>query len=122
MDQQEYDVFRYETVVTPAAARTSLADFINQINANRAYLADLCDKFGNTIVSRWRKKSQNKREALLLLADPTIEKESWFGLRIEGEVHTWQEIRERRKSSLLPYLSTATMKANPSVLCGLLHH
>jgi hypothetical protein len=122
MDQQDSDRFRYETLVTPAAARTTLANFTSQIEIDRFYLADLCDKYGNTILSRWRKKSRNKREALLLLADPTIEKEPWFRLRIEGEVDTLRKVRERRKSWLLPYLSTTIMKANPSVLLGLLHH
>lgn len=122
MDRQNLDRYRYATVVTPAAAQTSLANYINQINIDRAYLAGLCDKHGNAISSRWRKKSRQKREALLLLADPTIEKEPWFRLRIEGEVDSWQESRERRRSWLLPHLSIAVMKANPSVLLGLLHH
>jgi hypothetical protein len=73
--QEIDDRYRYETIVTPAAVRTSLVKFINQINNDRAYLHYLCDKHGNAIASRWRKKSQNKREALLLLADPTMEKE-----------------------------------------------
>ena len=122
MDLQNFDKYRYNSVVTPAAARTSLAKFVTQINIDKAYLAELCDKHGNTISSRWRKKSRVKREKLLLLADPTFEKEPWFRLRIEGEVDTWQKMRERRRSSLLPYLSTAILRANPSVLLGLLHH
>lgn len=122
MNQQDYDRFRYKPVITPAAAKTTLAGFINQIDTNRAYLAGLCDKYGNTIISRWRKKSRNKREALLLLADPTIEKEPCFRLRIEGNIVRWQELREYRKSWLLPYMNTEIMKANPSVLLSLLHH
>lgn len=122
MTQQDYDRFRYEPVITPAAAKTVLASFINQIDADRAYLAGLCDQYGNTIISRWRKKSRNKREALLLLADPTIEKEPWFRLRIEGNILRWQELREYRKSWLLPYMNIEIMKANPSVLLGLLQH
>ncbi|KAH0291150.1 hypothetical protein M436DRAFT_56638 [Aureobasidium namibiae CBS 147.97] len=121
VNQQDYDRFRYMTTVTPAAAKTSLANFISQIDADRAYLTDLCKNFGNTIISRWRKKSRNKREALLLLADLTIEKKPWFRLWIEGDIATWQELREHRKSWLLPYMSTAIMKANPSVLLSLLH-
>jgi hypothetical protein len=57
-----------------------------------------------------------------MLAGPTIEKEPWFRLRIQGEVATWQEIRKCRRSLLLPYWSTAIMKANPSVLLSLLHY
>jgi hypothetical protein len=122
MDQQVFDRFRYNPIVTPAAAETSLAGFTSQIDADRAYIAGLCDKYGNPIISRWRKKSHNKREALLLLADPAMEKEPWFRLRIEDDIVTWQELREHRKSWLLPYMSTAIMKTNPSVLLGLLHH
>ena len=122
MRQQDYDRYRYMTTVAPAVAETSLANFINQIHTDRAYLAGLCETHGNTILSRWKKKSQNKREALLLLADPSIEKEPWFRLRIEGDITTWQELRKHRKSWLLPHMNIATMKANPSVLLGLLHH
>ena len=122
MNQQDYDRFRYKPVITPAAAKTMLASFTNHIDADRAYLAGLCDKYGNTIISRWRKKSRNKREALLLLADPSIEKEPWFRLRIEGNIVRWQELRQYRKSWLLPYMNTDIMKANPSVLLSLIDH
>jgi hypothetical protein len=122
MEQQKFDRFRYETLVTLSAAKATLANCINQINVDRALLADLCRKHGNTILSRWRKKSQSKREAQLLLADPTIEKEPWIRLRVEGEKDLWQEVRKCRRSLLLPYWSTSIMKVNPSVFLGLLHH
>ncbi|KAH0274072.1 hypothetical protein KCU91_g5532, partial [Aureobasidium melanogenum] len=122
MEAQRFDRFRYETIVKPEIAQTTLADFVDKIKENRAHLTNLCDKFGNLILSRWKKKSRDKREALLLAADPTLEKEPWFRLRTEGEAITWQEVRPLRSSWLLPYLSTATLKANPSVLLGLLHN
>ncbi|KAI4737957.1 hypothetical protein E4T50_11568 [Aureobasidium sp. EXF-12298] len=122
MDQQDIDRYRYVFEATPDAAEELLTEFVNQIHADRAYLADLCDRHGNTIISRWSKKSRSKREALLLLADPTIEREPWFRLRTEGAIERWEEIREHRKSWLLPYLSTALLKTNPSVLLSLLHH
>ncbi|KAG9691292.1 hypothetical protein KCU95_g8131, partial [Aureobasidium melanogenum] len=122
MEAQRFDRFRYETIVKPEIAQTTLADFVDKIKENRAHLTNLCDKFGNLILSRWKKKSRDKREALLLAADPTLKKEPWFRLRTEGEAITWQEVRPLRSSWLLPYLSTATLKANPSVLLGLLHN
>lgn len=123
LEQQCTSIFWYESVITPPAARTLLADFINRINTDRAYLANLCNNFGNTIASRWRKKSRDKREALLLLADPTIEKKPWFRIRMETEEVKLLDTRNsRRKSWLLPYMSTAIMKANPSVLMGLIYN
>ncbi|KAH0018305.1 hypothetical protein KCU78_g7214, partial [Aureobasidium melanogenum] len=123
MELQHIDVFRYENIITPATAKTSLDNFVDQITSDRAYLADVCLKYGNTIVSRWRKKSREKRETLLLQADPTIEKEAWFRLRTEEDEISWQDVRQyRRRSFLLPYFSTAMMKTNPLVLLGLLHH
>ena len=80
LDLQCRNTFWYDSVTTPAAASTLLADLTRKINTDRTYLASLCDKFGNIISSRWRKKSRDKREALLLLADPTIEKKPWFCL------------------------------------------
>lgn len=121
-DKQDEDSHCYSTVVAPATAQATLADLTSKINTDRAYLADPCEKFGNTILSRWRKKSRDKREALLLLADPTIAKNPWFRLRTEGAITTWKELRKYRRSWLLPYLSTAALKANPSVLLGLLHN
>ncbi|KAH0367146.1 hypothetical protein KCU65_g4810, partial [Aureobasidium melanogenum] len=130
--------YEYESVITSDAARTLLADLINKINTDRAYLANACKQLGNTIASRWRKKSRDKREALLLQADPTIEKDAEFRFREENEKYTetepWSKLRteegctlqearrSKRKSWLLPYMSTAAMKANPLVLLGLIHH
>lgn len=122
MEAQRFDRYLYETIVKPDAARTTLTDFVNKIKEDRVYLTNLCNKFGNSILGRWKKKSRDKREALLLLADPTIEKEPWFRLRTDGEAVTWQEVRPLRNSWLLPYLSTATLKAHPSVLLGLLYN
>ncbi|KAH0346468.1 hypothetical protein KCU81_g3898, partial [Aureobasidium melanogenum] len=120
--QKQDDGYYYSTVVAPVTAQATLAALTSKIKADRAYLAELCAKFGNTILSRWRKKSRDKREALLLLADPTIEKDPWFRLHTEGAITNWKELRKCRKSWLLPYLNTATLKANPLVLVGLLHN
>ncbi|KAK6005832.1 hypothetical protein QM012_007474 [Aureobasidium pullulans] len=121
MKQQYMDRYSYKTVVGPAAAQTSLAKLTSKINDDRAHLTKLCDKYGNTIISRWRKKSREKREAILLLADQTIENDSWFRLRTEGQIDTWQDLRKYRKCWLLPYLSIEALKANPSALLSLLH-
>ncbi|CAD0106976.1 unnamed protein product [Aureobasidium uvarum] len=123
MERQLRTSFWYESVVTPNAASALLAEFVDRINTDRAYLSDLCDKFGNTISSRWRKKSHHKREALLLQADPTIEKEPWFRLRTGGNKAPIEEVRRhKRQSWLLPYMSTTIMKTNLLILLGLLHH
>lgn len=123
LEWQRRNIFWYASVTTPAVASTLLANLTNKINTDRTYLANMCEKFGNTISSRWRKKSRDKREALLLLADPSIEKKPWFRVRSETEQVKLLETRNsRRKSWLLPYMTTAVMKANPSVLLGLIHH
>ncbi|THZ84725.1 hypothetical protein D6C84_03868 [Aureobasidium pullulans] len=120
-DKQNYDLFRYENIVPPAEAQSTITAFVTQITIDRAYLAGLCDKFGNTILSRWRKKSHDKRETILLEADPTIEKQAWYRLRNDGG--PWRPERQlHRQVRLLPYMCTTTMKSNPSVLLGLIHN
>ncbi|KAG9563939.1 hypothetical protein KCU71_g5110, partial [Aureobasidium melanogenum] len=120
---QQIDRHRYESVIAPDVARNLLADFVNKTNSDRSYLAGLCHKYGNTILSRWRKKSRDKREALLLQADPSIEREPFLRLRDEPELRAWRVMRHtRRKSWLLPYMNTTLMKENPLILLGLIHH
>ncbi|KAI5272331.1 hypothetical protein E4T47_04397 [Aureobasidium subglaciale] len=119
---QSIDSHSYETVIESTAAREILSKFIINIDIDRAYLAALCEKYGDTILSRWKKKTQNRREALLLKADATIEKEAWFRLRTESDEVPWQQERRLRRTWLLPYMSTAILKANPSVLLGLIHN
>ncbi|KAH0266861.1 hypothetical protein KCU91_g10483, partial [Aureobasidium melanogenum] len=120
---QQIDRHRYESVIAPDVARNLLADFVNKTNSDRSYLAGLCHKYGNTILSRWRKKSRDKREALLLQADPSIEREPFLRLRDEPELRAWRVMRHtRRKSWLLPYMNTTLMKEKPLILLGLIHH
>ncbi|THX37572.1 hypothetical protein D6D10_05775 [Aureobasidium pullulans] len=123
MDVQHIDCLRYEKVVSPADAKSTISTFVAQINKDRAHLVEICDKFGDIILSRWKKKSRDKREALLLEADPTIEKQAWYRLANDGWDIPWKVTREcHRKIWLLPYMCTTTLKSNPSVLLGLIHN
>ncbi|THY34824.1 hypothetical protein D6D01_01833 [Aureobasidium pullulans] len=120
---QNKTLYMYEAVVPAVDAKSLLSRYTTQINTDRAYLADRCDRFGDTILSRWRKKSYNKRETLILQADSTIEKEAWFRLRIDGVGMLWQDVRKQHRNQwLLPYMSTEIMKSNPSVLLGLIYN
>ncbi|KAI5198507.1 hypothetical protein AUEXF2481DRAFT_33212 [Aureobasidium subglaciale EXF-2481] len=114
---------KYENMVRPQEAEVSLAKFVSQINIDRAHLAELCSIFGNTILSRWRKKSRDKREALLIQADPTMEKKAWYRLRFDAEEISGPTARQQHRNNwLLPYMSVEIMKSSPNILFGLVQN
>ena len=85
---------------------------------DRAYLQRQCNLRGNTILSRWKKKSRDKREACLLAADPGLFPDPWFHRVVNDSVMPWLEKRSLRSSWLLPYLSVETLKTcHTAFLC-----
>jgi hypothetical protein len=76
-------------------------------------------------MNRWRKRSQDKRQALLKDAAPDLEDKQWILPR-----YSYMEERKlinsrsqvRRRQILLPWLSVEVLKTNPAVLFALLHY
>ncbi|TGO67344.1 hypothetical protein BOTNAR_0044g00260 [Botryotinia narcissicola] len=124
----------YRRSLSSDEAKQIAASYINVIQQDREYLMDSLAKYGNIIVNRWKKKSQDKRQALLLEAIPNLCKKRWIiprhGFTPEGKEippinsDGQMELRslETRNHLLLNWLNLEVLKTNPAVLFALLHN
>jgi hypothetical protein len=69
---QKRALFGYEAVLSDNEARGKATDLVRRTHANIEYLREQCAANGNTILKRWKKKSGEKRKALLLEIDPEM--------------------------------------------------
>lgn len=120
--EQDIDRFVYQREISESAARQSAKEKIRNIERDRAYLKKCCANHGNTILSRWKKKSWDKREACLLAVDPALYPHQWFLPRLTYQYPHWKEAREYRSAWLFPSLSVEALKFDTSRFLGLLHN
>ncbi|KAF7941714.1 uncharacterized protein EAE97_006551 [Botrytis byssoidea] len=133
-EEQMHPGWFYRRSLSSDEAKQIAASYINVIQRDREYLMDSLAKYGNIIVSRWKKKSQDKRQALLLEAIPNLCKKRWIiprhGFTPEGKEippinsDGQMELRslETRNHLLLNWLDLEVLKTNPAVLFALLHN
>ena len=119
--EQGIDRFVYEKEISKPDASKITKERVRNILADRAYLGT-CLLHGNTILSRWKKKSRDKREACLLQIDQHLCPHQWFLPRYTYQFPHWTEARKHRKTWLLPYLNLDALKKEPFRLLGLLHN
>lgn len=99
--------------------------YVKQCNEARECLARHLRSHADVLMSRWKKRSQDKRQALLKDAAPGLEERRWILPR-----YSYMQEREliharsqtRRRQLLLPWLSVEVLKTNPAVLFALLHY
>jgi hypothetical protein len=121
-EEQKQDRFSYKTQVSDVEVREILKDYISRIRNDREFLQKQCEVYGDRILSRWKKKSQEQRAACLLHAEPDLYPHQWFIPRYTNTSPCWKDARKYRKSFLLPYLSVELLKTNPVVFFDLLHN
>lgn len=103
-------------------AQDLLTAHVTHIRKDQEYLRDAIFKHGNTIVSRWKKKSISKRVDCLVKALPTLEARRWAILDYHYQIPASKRMENIRNAYLLPYLSLDDLKTNPMRLLSLLHY
>jgi hypothetical protein len=103
-------------------ARDLLTTHVTHIRKDQEYLRDALFKHGNTIVSRWKKKSISKRADCLVKALPTLEARRWAILDYHYQIPASKKMEDVRNAYLLPYLSLDDLKMDPMRLLSLLHY
>lgn len=115
-------------------AKQIAASYINRMQQDRKYLAERLTLCGDIVLSRWKKKSQDKRQLLLLEAIPNICEKRWIiphlGFTPEGKhippINSNGEMEARsletRHHLLLQWFNSEVLKTNPAVLFALLHN
>ncbi|TVY32367.1 hypothetical protein LOCC1_G008893 [Lachnellula occidentalis] len=115
----------YSLEYSDEKARQIAAEKITNINSDLAYLRHQWSSYGKTIMNRWKKKSRDKRAALLKEADPALFEKQWVAAlftnrQLEGT--TQLDARKYRNAILLDYLNVDGLKSDPARLMGLVHN
>ncbi|TEY71587.1 hypothetical protein BOTCAL_0090g00140 [Botryotinia calthae] len=122
----------YRRSLSNDEAKQFAASYMKRIQQHRKYLIEILAKHGDIIINRWKKKGQDKRQALLLEAIPNLCEKRWIipchGFTSEGkdippinsDGQMEMRSRETRHHFLLNWLNLEVLKTNPVVLFALL--
>ncbi|KAF2446588.1 hypothetical protein P171DRAFT_262495 [Karstenula rhodostoma CBS 690.94] len=124
LDRQNHDRFIYSTKLSDAEATTILREYVSKIDQDREALLEQYVTRGDLIITRWKKRSLQKRTALILQADPDLPKEQYAFFSVGTAKKGWLDVRKPvyRKAYLLPYLTVEQLAKNPNTLFSLLHN
>ncbi|KAL2071114.1 hypothetical protein VTL71DRAFT_12349 [Oculimacula yallundae] len=130
-------IMTYSEAYSDAEARKFANDMTSRILENFLYLKNKCASTGDTIMKRWRTKSLEQREEMLLWIDPKLYRKKWCDAYFSKEIQDiWDENkrlgrrdrdatdgRERRpfqKVCMLPYVNLETLAEDFNNLLHLL--
>lgn len=116
-------IFRYRANLSYEEAEAMTTELVSHINRDLSYLRKKCSSHGNIIITRWKKKSREKREKILLAADPTMYLSQWLipcHLFKFDTDEGWPKIRERHRNILLPYVTIPDLRDDSSKFLSLL--
>ncbi|ORY69528.1 uncharacterized protein BCR38DRAFT_471018 [Pseudomassariella vexata] len=124
-EEQWKPEFSYRRRLLDKEAEAITNDYIEHIAQNREYLAQRLQSRADLLMSRWRKRSTEKRQALLTEAAPDIALLSWtlprYSYDPERKLIDARTLT-RRRQLLAPWLNIEVLKNNPMVLYALLHY
>lgn len=124
-EEQYQPALSYRRRLSDDDAKDIAHSYVKQTNKARECLAGQLRSHADVLMSRWKKRSQDKRQALLKDAAPDLEEKQWILLRYSYMrerklIHSRSQ--RRRRQLLLPWLSVEVLKTNPAVLFALLHY
>ncbi|KAF7936732.1 hypothetical protein BELL_0162g00170 [Botrytis elliptica] len=124
----------YSFALSDVEAQQKAGGFATEISRNLVYLRQQCQTNGDSIIKRWKKKSRNKREALLRDIDPNLYPHRWplahlnkafqatlpSDYWISADITPSRYMREYRNACLLPYINLEGLIENPVMFLSLL--
>ncbi|KAF5556912.1 ycfA domain-containing protein [Fusarium mexicanum] len=122
---QRHAQHSYHFRLSDAAAERNARALVENIHRSRDQLSNRIQVFGDVLMSRWKKRSQTKRAALLKEAAPDLEEKQWLIPRYSytrERLYMRERSPLRRRQLLLPWLNVHVLKTNPAVLFALLHY
>lgn len=125
--EQYRPAFSYRGRISDSDAKRVAAAHIRDAQQERQYLLQRLASHADIIMNRWKKKSRDKRQALLAETIPELYEHRWL---IPRYCHTPESklgglvdrAWVRRCQLLLPWLSLEVLKMNPMILFALLHN
>ncbi|KAI1037785.1 hypothetical protein LB503_009432 [Fusarium chuoi] len=124
-EEQRSPEHSYYRRLDDTEAERSARSVVQDIQRHRTRLSEKIQVFGDVLMTRWKKRSQAERAALLKEAAPELEEHPWFLPRytyMREKYYTHARSQTRRRQLLLPWLSVHVLKTNPAVLFALLHY
>ncbi|KAF5586836.1 ycfA domain-containing protein [Fusarium pseudoanthophilum] len=125
VEKQRHAQHSYHLRLSDAVAERNARSLVQSIHRSRGQLSDKIKVFGDVLMSRWKKRSQTKRAALLKEAVPDLEEQQWLIPRYSytrESLYMRERTQIRRRQLLLPWLNVHVLKTNPAVLFALLHY
>lgn len=125
--EQYRPALSYRGRISDSDAKRVAAAHIRDAQKERQYLLQRLASHADIIMNRWKKKSRDKRQALLAETIPELYEHRWLIPRycftpeskLGGLVdRAWV----RRCQLLVPWLSVEVLKMNPMILFALLHN
>lgn len=125
--EQYRPALSYRGRISDSDAKRVAAAHIRDAQQERQYLLQRLASHADIIMNRWKKKSRDKRQALLAETIPELYEHRWLIPRycytpeskLGGRVdRAWV----RRCQLLVPWLSLEVLKMNPMILFALLHN
>jgi hypothetical protein len=123
-NSQGIDRSAYAEALSNAEVSEISTSYANDIRKDLQYLRDQVARHGNTIISRWKKRSREKRAAALVKAFPKIFPQQWSQALINYDHAnvSWRKAREFREAQLLPYLNLEVLKDDALKFLALLYN
>ncbi|KID83176.1 hypothetical protein MGU_09539 [Metarhizium guizhouense ARSEF 977] len=123
--EQEKPGLSYHRRLSDTDAERRVLSAMEKIWDGKRALTEQLNVFADVLMSRWNKRSQAKREALLKEAAPDLEERQWLVPRytyLRERLYVHARPQRRRRQLLLPWLNVEVLKTNPAVLFALLHY
>lgn len=96
--------------------------FTDSIFRDLEYLRQKISSYGNILISRWRKKSEAQRRAIILQAWPNLYVKKAPQVHLLYTRDRWAARLKYRNAHLLPYLTVDNICADKSKFINLLHY
>lgn len=127
-EQQIYESLLYSRDIPRSEAAEITRTLASSAANNRKHLRETLSLHGDLFMSRWKKRSRDKRGELLANANANLPERRCVDLFEQTQFNKgfgdWKLSRtsQLRFRLLLPYLSSESLKENPGLLFALLHY
>ncbi|KAK1507068.1 uncharacterized protein CCOS01_16327 [Colletotrichum costaricense] len=99
--------------------------YVKALQESRKHITNRLGSYADPLMSRWRKRSQEKRRELLHKAVPELEESQWINSRYvysDEKFRYGERTVQRRRQLLVPRLNVEVLKTSPAILFALLHY
>ncbi|KAK0382189.1 hypothetical protein CLIM01_00481, partial [Colletotrichum limetticola] len=123
-EQRAY-IHSYHHSISDTSAIKTASTYVKALQESRKHITNRLDSHADLLMSRCRKRSQEKRRELLHKAVPELEESQWINSRYvysDEKFRYGERTVQRRRQLLVPWLNVEVLKTSPAILFALLHY